>query len=50
MVTIVLIYLKISDNTQNHHFFFNLGINIKDKHEVAKSHLKVQSIINKENY
>ena len=28
--------------------FFNLGINIKDKHEVAKSHLKVQSIINKE--
>ena len=28
--------------------FFNLGINIKDKHEVAKSHLKVQSIINKQ--
>ena len=28
--------------------FFNLGINIKDKHEVAKNHLKVQSIINKE--
>ena len=28
--------------------FFNLGINIKDKHEVAKSHLKVQGILNKE--
>ena len=27
--------------------FFNLGINIKDKHEVAKNHLKVQSEINK---
>ena len=28
--------------------FFNLGINIRDKHEVAKSHLKVQGILNKE--
>ena len=28
--------------------FYNLGINIADKHEVAKSHLKVQSTLNKE--
>ena len=28
-------------------FFYNLGININDKHEVAKSHIQAQQAINK---
>jgi len=28
-------------------FFYNLGININDKHEVAKSHIQAQQVINK---